>query len=118
MVPARENRAVLGGPVLLALLTAEVAPAATVGNVAELLHVDVQHRPGVVVLVATNRLSSGTVDVRQAVQVDVDQDPVDCRRSNANPVCQLNRTFPQTQPELDTALRSRGAGLVRGAVRP
>ncbi len=43
-----------GGAVLLALLSADVAPAPAVGNVAQLLHIDMQHRPGMVMLVTAH----------------------------------------------------------------
>ena len=65
-----------GGVVLLALLTADEAPTVTVGDVAELLHVDVEHGAGVVVFVAADGLAGGTIDMRQAVEVRVGQDAV------------------------------------------
>ncbi|GAB3625083.1 hypothetical protein GCM10027418_31700 [Mariniluteicoccus endophyticus] len=65
-----------GGSVLLALAAADVAPASAVGDVAELLHVDVEHGAGVVVFVAADGLAGGTIDMRQAVEVRVGQDAV------------------------------------------
>ncbi|OFT62199.1 hypothetical protein HMPREF3149_04470 [Corynebacterium sp. HMSC05E07] len=40
----------------LALPSADIAPASAVRDVAELLHIDVQHRARMVMLVAANRL--------------------------------------------------------------
>ena len=66
-----------GGSVAVALLPADVAPASAVGSVAQLLDVDVEHRAGMVVLVSADGFAGGAVDVGQAVQVGVGQDPVD-----------------------------------------
>ena len=57
-----------GSAVLLALATAEVAPAAAVGDVPELLHVHVHERAGVRVLVPADRFAGGAVDVGEPVQ--------------------------------------------------
>ena len=102
-----------GGSVAVALLSADVAPAAAVGDVAELLHVDVQHCPGVVVLVAAHWLPGGAIDVRQPVQVRVDQDPVDRGRCDPQPAGELDWAFAQSEAELDAALRGGVVGLVR-----
>ena len=48
-------------------------------DVAELLQIDVQGRSGVVVLVAAHWFTGGAVDVRQSVQVNINQDSVDGR---------------------------------------
>ena len=85
-----------GGPVLLALPAADVTPAPAVGDVAELLHIDVQHGPGVIVFVATDGFPSRAVNVRQPVQAGVDQDPVDRGRRDAEPARELNRPLAQT----------------------
>ena len=84
-----------GGVVLLALLTADEAPTVTVGDVAELLHVDVQHRSGVVVFVAPDRFAGGAVDMGQPVQVCGDQNAVDRRRGDAQSAGQLHRPLSQ-----------------------
>ena len=122
-VPPLVARLVRGGSaVAVALLSADVAPAPAVGDVAELLHIDVQHRPGVVVLVTANGLSRGAVDMGEPVQVRVDQDPMDRRRRDPQPTGQLHGTFPQAEPQLDAALRRLRIGIVgrvvwaRGAV--
>lgn len=51
-------------------------PPATIGDVAELLDVDVQQVPRVVVLVAAYRFAGGPVQTREPVQAARDQDPV------------------------------------------
>ena len=56
------------GAVLLALVATDVTPAATVGNVAELLHVYVHHRSRVIMLVAADGLTCFAVDMRESVQ--------------------------------------------------
>jgi len=81
-----------GGAVFLALLAAHVAPASAVGDVAELLHVNVQHRPGMVVLVATDRFAGSAVNVGEPVQARVDQDAVN--RRGAIPSRRANWTGP------------------------
>ena len=106
-----------GGAVLLALSAADVAPASAVGDVAELLHVDVEHRAGMVVLIATDRLPGGTVDMGQPVQVRVGQDPVNRRRSDPQPAGQLHGTFSETDPQQDATLRRRWTALVGRVVR-
>ena len=104
--------------VVVALAAADVAPAAAVGDVAELLHVDVQHRPGLVVLVAADRLPGCPVDMRKPVQVRVDEDPVNRRRSDPQPASELHGSFSKTETELDAALRRLRVGLVRRVMRP
>lgn len=106
------------GAVLLALLLADVAPAPAVGDVAKLLHIDVQHGTGVVVLVAADGLPCRPVDVGEAVQLGVVQDPVDCRRRDPEPAGQLDWPLAQSEAELDAASCGLWAGLVRGAVGP
>lgn len=86
------------GVVLLALLTADVAPTATVGDVAELLHFHVQHRSGEVVFVPADRFAGGAVDMGQPVQVCSDQNAVGRRRGDARPTGQLHRPLPEAQP--------------------
>jgi hypothetical protein len=56
-----------GGPMLAALLAADEAPAAAVGDVPELLDVHVDKRSRVVVLVAADDLAGAPVDVPEPV---------------------------------------------------
>ena len=75
-----------------------------------------------VVLVATDRLTGGAINMRQPVQVGVGQDPMNRRRRDPQPTGQLHGTFPQAEPQLDAALRRLRIGIVgrvvwaRGAV--
>ena len=103
-------------PVDIALSPADVAPAASVGDVAELLHVDVEHRAGVVVFVAADGLPSGAVDVGEPVQARVDQDAVDRRGRDSEPACELHRPLAQAEAELDAVLRCCLVGLARRVV--
>lgn len=84
---------------------------------AQLLHVDMQHRARMVMLIAANRLTRGAVNMGQPVQVSVGQDSMDRRRRDPQPTCQLHGTFPQSEPQLDAALGRLRIGLVRRAVR-
>ena len=88
-----------------------------VGDVAELLDVDVQHRTRMVVLVASDGLPGGAVDVRQPVQVRVGQEPVDRGWRDPQPTRELHRSLAQAQPELDAALGRGLVGLGGRAVR-
>ena len=49
------------------MLASEVAPAATIGDVADLLHIDISQRAGMVVLVAADRFTGGPVDMAEPV---------------------------------------------------
>lgn len=62
-----------GGP---AGLAAQGLVAATVGDMAELLHVDVDEFAGAVAFVAADHLAGGPVHERQPVQAVADQDAV------------------------------------------
>ena len=105
-------------PVDIALSPADVAPAASVGDVAELLHVYVEHRAGMVVLVAAHRFASGVVNVGEPVQARADQDPVNSRGSDARAAGQLHRALSKAEPQLDAAPSALRAGLVRRPIWP
>jgi len=66
-----------GGAVALSLGASDLAPTTAVRDVAELLDVDVQHRAGVRVLVATDRLAGRSVDRGQPADPAPLQDRVD-----------------------------------------
>jgi hypothetical protein len=53
---------------LLAACSTDEAPAAAIGDVTELLDVDVQHRTGMIVFVAADRLAGANINVRQTIQ--------------------------------------------------
>jgi hypothetical protein len=72
-----------GGPVLLALGAADVAPAAAVWDVAQLRDVDVQQCTGSVVFLAADRVAGDPVDTRQAIGPAAAQHVV--RRSGRDP---------------------------------
>jgi hypothetical protein len=80
-----------GSLVPQALLSADEPVPATVGDVAELGDVDVDHRPGMRVLVATDRLASDSVDAREPVHSSANQHPMDCRGRNAKTATDLHR---------------------------
>ena len=100
---------------LVALLAADVAPAAAVGDVAELLDVDVEHRAGVVVLVAADRLAGDPVDVGEPVDPAPDQHRVHGRggqpelRRRSGPAPSRLR-----QPQLHDLARPAGLGVLVG----
>ena len=72
-----------------------MAPGAAVGDVPELLHVDVEHRPRAIVLVATDRFAGGAVDVGEPVQVGVGQDPMDRGRRDSESTRELHWSFAE-----------------------
>ena len=65
---AQQRRALLaaglggsGGSVAVALGAADEPPTTAIGDVAQLLHINMNQRSGVVVFVATNRFTGGPV---------------------------------------------------------
>jgi hypothetical protein len=104
-------------PFLVALGAADVAPAAALWDVSELLHVHVEQRAGVGVLVAANRLTGRSVDVRQPVQPRRGEDAVHRRRRDTVPRRELNGPFPQPGSQADASLRRRPVRLGRRALR-
>ena len=65
-----------------------------------------------------DRLPGCPVDMRKPVQVRVDEDPVNRRRSDPQPASELHGSFSKTETELDAALRRLRVGLVRRVMRP
>ncbi len=87
--------AVLGGDaVTVALLLAEITPAPAVGDVAELGDVDVDQRPGVRVLVASDQLAGDPVDARQPVDAAAGQHRVHRRGGHPDLSGDLHRAEP------------------------
>src|SRR5699024_301894 len=80
--------------VLPTLLLAHIAPATPVGDLADLLDVDVDQVAGVLVFVAAGRLAGGSVDVGQTNEPAADQDRVHRRGRHAEPVADLDRSEP------------------------
>ena len=66
------------GTVAVALLPTDVTASAAVGDVAKLRHVDMDHRSGIVVFVATHDLAGAFIDRAQPVQPAADQHRVHC----------------------------------------
>ena len=73
------------------LLPAQIPPAATIGDVAELGEIDMDHRAGVIVLVAPDGLDGDAVDLREPVGADADKDRMDRRGRQAKPAGNLDR---------------------------
>ena len=90
-----------GGAVARALARTDVAPSATVGDVADLLDVDVDKRSGVGVLVAAHDLTGGPVGVRQAVEVGGSQDAVDGRGRDPGAGSELDGALTQAHAQRD-----------------
>ncbi|MBM7367731.1 hypothetical protein JOC45_002438 [Gordonia hydrophobica] len=101
------------GAILLALAAADVAPAAAVGDVADLLHVQVHERPGVKVLVPSDRLTGRAIDVGQPVQARCREDAMHGGRCDVESGSELNGPFPQSRSQAHAPLHHRLRGLVR-----
>jgi len=97
LVPAGADRS---GPVAFALGSAQVAPTPTVGDVAELLHIDVDQRPGMVVFVTAHRLASDPIDVGKPVDSASDQHRVHRRCRHPQLGGDRDRTQPPTPPQV------------------
>ena len=80
--------------VAVALSAAEVTPAAAVGDVAELLHIDVQQCAGMIVFVAADRLTGRPVEVGEPIQAAADQHRVHRRGRHTQPGADLHRPEP------------------------
>jgi hypothetical protein len=103
----------VGLAVLFAGGAAQESVAATGGDVAELLDVDVDQRAGVGVLVAAHRRSGGPVQVAEPAEVAAEHDLVDGRGGQTDPWGDLGRSQPLPQAQLDD-LRTCGVGVRRG----
>jgi hypothetical protein len=88
----------------------DVAPAAAVGDVAQLLDVHVDQRAGLVVFVAADRFTGAPVEVGQPVQPAADQHGVHRRGRQAQLVTYLDRPepLPPAQPHDPLHHRPRG----------
>jgi hypothetical protein len=106
------------GAVPAALDASDLAPAAAVGHVAELLDVDVEHGAWVIVFVATDGLAGGAVDVGQAVDPAAGQDRVDGRGGHAQPSGDLDRSQSLLPAQVHDLADLRLTGSGRAVVRP
>ncbi len=104
-------------PVLVSLLAAEVAPPTAVGDVAELLHVHVQQRTGVVVFVAADRFAGTPVDVPEPVEPAADQHRVHGRGGQPEPGGDRDRPQPMPPPQVHDRPHHRLRRPRRRAVR-
>lgn len=84
------------GAVPPALAATDVALAAAVGDVPELLHVHVNQRPGVGVLVPADGFTGGPVDVGQPVQAGRGEDAMHGGGCNVESGSELNGSFPHS----------------------
>ncbi len=105
------------GPVPLALLASDDPPAAAVGNVAELLHVDVDQCAGRLVLVMSGWLARLHLEMREPVQAAA-QDRVDRRGRHPEPSGDPHRAEALLDPQMDDALHDRRRVPVRMRVGP
>ena len=81
-----------------ALFAAHEPPPSAVGNVAQLLHVDVDHRPWMVVFVATDGFAGDPVDMAEPVDAAAHQDRVDGRGGQTEFASDLNRAETPPPP--------------------
>lgn len=85
-------------PVPVSLMPADVTPAAAVWDVAELGHIDMDRRSGVVVFATTDGFASDPVDMAEPVDLTARQDSVDGRGGHAELAADLHRAQPASPP--------------------
>ena len=108
-----------GGPaVALAMATVVNPVAAAVGDVAELLDVDVDQLAGPVSFVSADRLLGGAVQVRQAGAVVAAQDLVHGGGVQVQRPGDPGRAQPPGHPQLDDPPLGPQRQLARAAMRP
>jgi hypothetical protein len=100
-------------PVRAALLASDVAVAATVGDVAEFGHIDMDHRARVRVLVTVHGLTRDSRDERQPVDPTPHEDSVHGRGGKPQQAGDLNRPHPLAPPQRDDLAFEHFGGLVR-----
>ena len=88
-----------GDPVAVAVGTAHVAPPAAIGDVAQLLHIDMDQAAGVVMLVAAHRFTGGPVHMGESVEPVTGQDLVDRGRRDPGLGGELDRAQAFTPPQ-------------------
>ena len=108
----------LGGEsVLITALTPQITPPAAVGNVAKLLHVDVDQGAGVVVFVAADRLTGGSIEVGESVEPAPNQHLVHGGWGQADPVGDPHRSQAVLPSQVHDLAHHRLRHPVRRAVR-
>ncbi|MBE1494225.1 hypothetical protein H4696_001325 [Amycolatopsis lexingtonensis] len=105
-----------GSLVDLALSPADVAPAAAVGDVAELGDIDMDQRSGMVVFVAAQRFAGDPVDVGEPVDPATHQYRVQRGCRQAEPAGDLDRAQPVTPPQPHDRPHHRPRSAGRAAV--
>ncbi len=93
------------------------SPPTTVEDVAEFLHVDVDHRPGVGVFVASDVFPGDPVDVGQSLQVAAGEHRVHRRGRHPQPGGDVHRAQALLQPQVHDPPHHRLPGAGRGPVR-
>ncbi|AGW40416.1 hypothetical protein O159_06970 [Leifsonia xyli subsp. cynodontis DSM 46306] len=106
------------GLVPLSLETSDVAPAATVGDVAEFLDVDVDHRSGMLVLVAAGGFAGADVDVAGPIDPAPGEDRVNGRGGHAELGADTDWSQPLLPPQMHDLADQSSRGLVRAVMRP
>jgi hypothetical protein len=95
------------------LVAADIAPAAAVGDVAELLHIHMQQVTGVFMLITPDRLPGGPVHVREPVDPAPDQDRVDRGGGDSDLVGDRDRPEPLLPAHVHDLADHRGRRPVR-----
>jgi hypothetical protein len=98
-------------------LAADVSPATTVGDVAKLLHIDVDEIAGFLVLVTADHLSRPNVDVVEFVQSAADQHGVDGRGRHPEFRADSDRSEAFLPPQMHDLPHQILRGFVRAVVR-
>ena len=99
--------------VAFALDAADESPAAAVGNVAELGDVDVDQRPGMIMLVTADRFPGDSVDVAEPIDPATLEHRVDSRRRQAELTSDLHGTQPAPPSRIHDPLDHRRRCLGR-----
>jgi hypothetical protein len=116
VAPAAPRLAGSRSPVLPALDSSDRAPAAPVGNVAEFLHINMDQRAGMVVLVSAGWFSGSAVDVGEPVQSFPHQDGVNRGGRELQETADLDRAEPACEAQMNDLPDEGSRGLVRVAV--
>lgn len=111
---ARLARGVVTVPITLP--AADKPPTAAVGDVSQLLDVDMDERARVIMLVSADRFPGRPINMAQ--QPGRGQDPVDCRGRDASSGGELDRLLAQPQPQRHHPCSDPVRGLVRAMARP
>jgi hypothetical protein len=106
-----------GGSVPITLLLSDHPPAAAVRDVAEIFHVNVDHRARIGMLVTADRLPSAHIDVPQPVQPTPDENRMDGRGRHAEHAADSDQTEPLLPTQMHDPPHRLRRRPVRGPVR-